>query len=247
MIEAAPASAANPHPWHFDLPSGPSPLASPWRLRRRTWINSMTKPYNPSRKPSFREQIYNQGWRIKWEQWTPGGKRVLDTPPLKVKLSGIPCLILFLGAIAMMACAFINQEKKWAEAAAGSAIAMWVGAIFAAAWSNLYAARVRKETWISVRARRIDSEIGDMPKINLGKETRWSFRLVCRFEFQGKEYTVVPDPSATLRFTTRQEVDDYLAGRIDADGNCTLWLDPANPSYTFFDQLPRMWTRDKFD
>ena len=89
-----------------------------------------------------------------------------------------------------------------------------------------------------VAARCIDREIRRTTDPDSSRDV-WLFRLLCAFVFEEQEYLVTPE-SVKECFDSEGAVRDYLDQRIDAEGNCRLYIDPKNLLHAVFHSKRRM-------
>ena len=96
------------------------------------------------------------------------------------------------------------------------------------------AAFQKQAGWKCIDAQCIDREIGECEKDPGVMTSTWVYRLVCVFNYEGKEYKVTPEPSHLTSFSSERQVQKYLDERIQPGGRCQLWINPKNPLQTIF-------------
>lgn len=101
------------------------------------------------------------------------------------------------------------------------------------------AARDKYRAWFSAQGTCIDSEVA---LVNAGGGARskpmYHFRVLCKFFWHGKEYTVTPCSALMSGFFSEAAAQAYLKEKIAGDGSCTIRFNPENPLDCFFDQTP---------
>ena len=186
----------------------------------------------------LQDRARNSGWRISWIPWQEEGKPeyVYNTPLTLV--TGFGGVLIFIGAIVHI----LFMPKIPVENTGGIPREMLiplivaVSGLFIGVLGRVYAARHKQSRWKSLRARCVDREI---QKCLAGGEDAsyvWEYRLVCAFNFHGKEYQVTPEKSHVFAFNSKEKLEKYLGERIAADGTCRLYIDPQNPLHAVFDK-----------
>ena len=90
-----------------------------------------------------------------------------------------------------------------------------------------------RKNWKKVSAQCIDQEthwVFGTPGLRGGSRKNWTFRLLCEFKMEGKQYTVTPGYWST--FISESRVQTFLSKVISVDGKCQLWVNPKNPLQT---------------
>ena len=161
---------------------------------------------------NFQDRIANQGWRIRLIPFDDSSK------PMAAQTNWYAMIgaIVFLGGCGLY---FRDRDIRYIYfAVAGLAFA------FVGLW---LVARNKRRGWIKVEAECVDKEI----QKTLGqKNYTWAFRILCRFDFAGKNYSVTPVFWRT--FSSEKAIEDFLASKIRGDGRCFLYINPKNPLRT---------------
>ncbi len=169
----------------------------------------------------------NFGWRIQWIPWQGQGRveKVYNT--WLSLMTGLGGAVLFL-----VSCFLVLTQRAHV-----SVLGVGVLGLMVAVLGRLYAARYRQAAWIKVAARCDDIEIRKARLPHQGAKLRyvWVFRLLCRFNHEGQEFTVTP-MSSRAGFESEDAANTYLHERIAEDGSCTLWINPDNPFESVFDK-----------
>ena len=104
--------------------------------------------------------------------------------------------------------------------------------------SRIVAAYQKQKGWVKVEATCIDREVG------AGRDSEgdvfWDYRLLCVFNYNGKEYKVTPVHSKVVGFNKEHQVNSYLNSRITIENKCFLYVDPENPLHAVFDRKQKM-------
>lgn len=187
----------------------------------------------------LQDNLRNAGWRIQWIPWQAAGR------PERIYSTRLSCLaalvgvLLFLGSLGFFFAYpfwFDREPPKWSPAilcfgAFGGLAIILLG--------KIYAVRQQQQAWVQVRAKCVDREIREVRQRTLGNEI-WDYRLLCEFDYGGKQYAVTPETAWVMALNSEQAARQYLEERIDADGNCTLWINPENPLQACFHERKRI-------
>ena len=171
-----------------------------------------------SRVREFQDRIRDQGWRIKWIPHEASNQT------LAVKGNPVTALGA-LGFVAGIALVLSTENRQWTALIVGGLIVMF--------GSLLYSARKKRADWVKLPARCIDREMGK--GIGRGGKPVWSFRILCEFEYDGREYRVTPTHWLNVSYQTfaedkgRSVVERELARVVGVDGMCWLYINPENP------------------
>ena len=96
--------------------------------------------------------------------------------------------------------------------------------------SLLFRGRMVRKNWKKVSAKCTDKEwkkvLGAVGQRG-GVRMTWTFQLLCKFELDGKRYTVTPGYWST--FISESRLQKFLDKVISPDGTCQLWINPENP------------------
>ena len=96
--------------------------------------------------------------------------------------------------------------------------------------SILFRGRIVRRNWKKVLAQCTDKEWKNVPGApgqRGGVRKTWTFQLLCKFELDGKQYTVTPGYWST--FISESQLQKFLDKIISPDGRCQLWVNPNNP------------------
>lgn len=175
---------------------------------------------------NMQDRLRNAGWRIQWIPWWEPDKPEIITQNNPLSLIGI---IVFIGVFFWNSYAFfgvtLTPSQMIAIAVSG------LGLIFFGAILSAFQAQFG---WKRIDAQCIDREIREYEKDPGDITSSWGYRLICTFRFDGNEVKVTPEPSTLSSFHSKQQVEDYLNGKINQDGYCQLWVNPKNPLQTMF-------------
>ena len=96
--------------------------------------------------------------------------------------------------------------------------------------SILFRGRIIRKNWNKVLAQCTEKEwkrVLGAPSQRGGVRWTWTFQLLCKFELDGKRYTVTPGYWST--FISERRLQKFLNKVISSDGTCQLWVNPKNP------------------
>jgi hypothetical protein len=180
----------------------------------------------PSSMRSLQQTALDIGWRIPLilpgepgKTWRPRGS------PLP--LVGV---LMFLGGIVLALA--LRKERQYLG------IVLAVAGIVFAFTSIAWWERARRRHWVRVEADCIDRELGFWNRKN---RSGWAWRVVCRYERDGKEYTVTPKihrgfhaPSASSVDAAgiarkKEEALAFLESCTNERGRMVLYVNPAEP------------------
>lgn len=175
---------------------------------------------------ALQDRIRNTGWRIQWIPWQEPGKLETVYNTRLTLLTGFGGIAIFIGAIVFM----VYRSSKMGEippreliAPISIAVSGWIIALL----GRFYAAKHKQAGWRQVTAQVIDQEIQ-------GDDEGWAYRLLCKITFEGREYTVTPEPSHSIAFSSKLAAHRYLASHISSEAECQLLIDPKNPLHAVF-------------
>lgn len=103
------------------------------------------------------------------------------------------------------------------------------GFLIAAASLVLSGRKLRKK-WKKIKVKCIDKQIKQEYSLDSDMGKTWQFILLCEFKFQGKIYQVTPSYWHT--FFSRAGLIAFLDKNISPEGDCYLYVNPANPLQT---------------
>ncbi|HEY1664003.1 MAG TPA: hypothetical protein VGI03_16410 [Verrucomicrobiae bacterium] len=156
-----------------------------------------------TRLQKFQGRFDNTGWRIPLVTY--------DGP--KKNWPVLVGAIVFL--IGFVLCFHTRQPVYLFVALPGFAFGMIGSLIFA---------KLKRRGWVKMPAVCVDREIRT---IHVPDGVTWSFRLLCRFALDGKDYSVTP--YFWKGFISENAINKFLAAKIRDDGNCFLYVNPKNP------------------
>ena len=181
---------------------------------------------------NMQDRLRNAGWRIQWIPWWDPDKPEIIKQKNPLALIGVA---LFLLAI------FGNQFSYFGVTlSVNQIITIAVSGLAIVMLGIISSAFQLQSGWKRIEAQCIDREIGEYWKEPGVITSSWGYRLVCIFSFEGKEYTVTPEPSNLVSFNSKQQVEQYLNEKINENDSCQLWINPKNPLQTVFHKK-RWW------
>ena len=164
---------------------------------------------------SYQDRMLNQGWRIRF---------IPHDDPSK------PVFVANWYALAGMTVFCFGFWGLWTggmgriRIPGTFCVAALVGGFGFALVSLLLVGRFKRRGWLRINAVCLDREW------HCDGES-WEFRLLCRFELEGKTYTVTPAPYWRT-FISESAVGRFLANAIGEGGACCLRVNPRNPLQT---------------
>ena len=174
----------------------------------------------------MQDRLRNAGWRIQWIPWWEP-----DKPEIKNAKNPLPLLgiVIFIGVFFWNNYTFFGVRLTISQIIAIAVFGLGITML-----GVVLSAFQLQFGWKRIEAQCVDREIKAYEKEPGEMTSSWGYRLVCAFRFDGKEYKVTPEPSNFGNFTSKQRVEKYLNGKIDANGHCQLWVNPRNPLQTVF-------------
>jgi hypothetical protein len=103
------------------------------------------------------------------------------------------------------------------------------------AWGLVAAVRrlTTPDPWVQIEALCHRREVQPVPgEYDADAYYGYSYRLLCRFEYDGLAYDVTPEGTAEPEprlFTTREAAWDFLKQYLLEDGRTQLWINTRNP------------------
>lgn len=97
---------------------------------------------------------------------------------------------------------------------------------------NSLTARARRDSWPNVRARCAER---NLQRQHHKRAARWTWKLVCDLNFEGKSYRVTPKAGwsdiaqCETSFPSEEKARAWLEKMISPDGGCTIRINPKNP------------------
>ena len=181
----------------------------------------------------MQDRLRNAGWRIQWIPWQEADKpEVINSNP--IALIGV---LIFIGSIFLFG--YAQRPDSFIRMSVGRLLIAAIGGLAIAMLGSVYSAVHMRADWERVEAQCIDREIAEIPDPEGGSPS-WAYRLLCTFRYKGEAYTVTPEASHLVGFSSEHGVQKYLEDRIRPDGRCQLWIDPQNPLHTIFHKK-RWW------
>ncbi len=163
---------------------------------------------------NYQDRMANTGWRIRLIPFDDSSKQMrIQTNWLGLIGAGI-----FVGGIGFY---FHTKDFRFIYMALG-------GWVFGMA-GVLLVAKFKRHKWVKTEALCVDREVQKGFK---GKSTFWAFRLLCKFAYEGENYSTTP--AFWKDFGSEQAINDFLGKKIHQDGKCFLYVNPKNPLQTDF-------------
>ena len=172
----------------------------------------MTREPKKSTLRSYQDRAANAGWRIQLIPHDDPSKTIWY-PTNWFALAG--AVVFCLGFSGVLPGEKSSDWICWAYIVGGFGFAL--GSLFVAG-------RLKRRGWLRMKAVCLDQEC------RAGADGG-SFRLRCRFELQGKAYTVTP-ADFWCNFNSEAAIGRFLAKTIGEDGTCWLRVNPRNPLQT---------------
>lgn len=165
---------------------------------------------------NFQDHCRNADWRIQWIPWQePDQPEVIHNP------GGLIGAAMFVGIIGffLFGQRLISNIMFFVETMITIALT-GLGITFL---SILYSAFKKQFNWKPIETICVDREIRESVHYSGNRKSIvWVYRLVCVFDYKGNEYTVTPEPSHLINFSSEQCAETYLGEKIQADGRCRL-------------------------
>jgi hypothetical protein len=170
-----------------------------------------------SRLREFQDHASNVGWRIQLIPFDDTSRPMM----IQTNWYAVIGMIFFLGGIGFY---FRKYE--------GIYLGISIGGFCFACAGLLFAGKAKRRGWLRVNAVCVDREIQRVstPGPRAAGGYTWVFRLVCKFELDGKEFTVTP--GFWRSFGSAEGLDLFLNKFISGDGACLLHVNPRNPLQT---------------
>lgn len=180
---------------------------------------------------NLQDSMRNSGWRIQWIPWQDSGK------PEYVFNTRLTLFLIIVGIGMFFGGIFLSKfNPSW------FGIGVIVFGLFILFGSRVVAAYQKQKGWIKVEATCIDREVAagrDYSGDGNGT-VFWEYRLICVFNFNGKQYRVTPESSKIIGFNTENEVNEYLDSKISFENKCFLYIDPNNPLHAVLDRKQKV-------
>ena len=182
----------------------------------------------------MQDRLRNAGWRIQWIPW-----QLPDTPEFICSPIGLLGAAIFVGTIVVFL--FVGHRSDSSRTISVNVMIVTAAAgLIIALIGILYSALKKQAGWTRIDATCLGREIREVAGDPDDIKPVWAYRLVCRFIYNEKTYTVTPEYSHAINFRSAQHVEQYLNERIQPDGRCHLWINPHNPLQTIFHKK-RWW------
>ncbi len=164
----------------------------------------------------FQDQQANQGWRIQLIPFDGG------TQTIAVKANPFA----LIGALVFVVCLLLGVRSENGNYVYGA-----LGGFVLALLSLLFSGRGRRRGWKKIEAQCVDREIREVyAQPRPGEGPTWAFRLLCKFDYEGKNYLVTPGFWRT--FATEHGIRSFLSKEISSEGRCFLYVNPRIPLET---------------
>ncbi|MDD5260513.1 MAG: hypothetical protein PHD76_01565 [Methylacidiphilales bacterium] len=169
---------------------------------------------------AFQDRMANAGWCIQLIPYDDPSK------PMRVQtnLYALVGVLVFLGGFLL----FLQKHDR-------IYLCVAVVALGLACLGLLFVGRSKRRGWQRLNAVCIDREHKRCHRIGGGAASggyTWAFRLLCKFEFEGTEYSVTP--GFWRSFASEKGLLRFLEKTINGDGICALYVNPQNPLQTEF-------------
>lgn len=140
--------------------------------------------------------------------------------------------IALLGALGFLLGVLVTINKPvahWAEQHGlphqyGMTIA--IGGLALATLASVFAHFRKAAGWELVHARCVDRELRHVGK------NEWRWRILCEFRVDGQILRVTPEVHGLMACSSNASAEEFLNGRILAEGSCRLLVNPKNPLQT---------------
>lgn len=170
-----------------------------------------------SKLRAFQDEMRNRGWRIEWIVPVDGND-VQRHPTNRLALVGVAG---FLGGLALFGWYVASQGPAWGMIGLPVAVGSLALVFFSVWWQ----ARTRRRNWVQADARCVDREFR---QVRVQHGLNWEARLVCEFQANGKNYRATPAVHY-CSFRTEDALQQYIDERVTPNGQCRLFINPANP------------------
>lgn len=171
----------------------------------------------------FQDVRENAGWRIEMIPFDDPFK------PMMVQTSGVAVAgaLAFVTGFALLA---YNANKF-----KGVGLCLAAGGFLAALLGVWLKARNSRKGWEVVTARCVDRELKQVEIFVNGRSSwGWLWRIVCEYEYLGKEVRVTPTVYWS-NFTSEEAARKFIENHISSDGECKLHINPKNLLQTELD------------
>lgn len=140
--------------------------------------------------------------------------------------------IALLGALGFLLGVLVMVNKSaahWAEQyglphQCGMTIA--IGGLALAILASVFAHFRKAAGWELVHARCVDRELRHVGM------NEWRWRIVCEFWSDGNIVRVTPEIHGLTACSSQTSAEEFLNGRVLAEGSCRLLVNPKNPLQT---------------
>jgi hypothetical protein len=149
----------------------------------------------------MQDNLRNSGWRIQWIPWSSPDKPEIINSKKPLALIGV---VIFLGAI------FWNQWSYFGVTLSVNQIIIIAVSGLAVAMLGIISSTFHIQSgWKRIEAHCIDREICEYQKEPGDITSAWGYRLICIFNYKGKEYKVTPEPSHLVSFDSKQQIENF--------------------------------------
>ncbi len=168
---------------------------------------------------AFQDHLANQGWRI---QLVP-----FDDPSqtMMIKTNWFAMFGTSVFIVGLVMCG-VTENRSYLYAALGGFAFALLGILFTA--------RDKRRGWKKMEAKCVDREIREVylpASHNDSGGPVWAFRLLCKFDYAGANYTVTP-AGFWRTFATEHGISNFLSKEISGLDRCFLYVNPQNPLET---------------
>jgi hypothetical protein len=180
----------------------------------------------------MQDRLRNAGWRIQWIPWWEPDKPEIINQKNPLSFIGV---VIFIGVFFWNNYSFFGVTLSVSQV-----IAIAVSGLVITMLGIILSAFQLQSGWTRIDAQCIDREIREYAKEPGDITSSWGYRLICIFAIDGKDYKVTPEHSTLAGFNSKQQVENYLNGKINQNGYCKLWVNLKNPLQTVFHKK-RWW------
>jgi protein-S-isoprenylcysteine O-methyltransferase Ste14 len=184
-------------------------------LKPKSADDSKTSPLEQKVR-QYQDEQENAGWRIEVIPYDDPFK------PMTIPTNGVAVVgaLAFLIGFALLALD-ANRNNS-------IGLCLAIGGLFVALSGIWFKARNIRKNWEVATARCVDREL---QKIRVKGGLAWCWRIICEYQYLGKEVRVTPTVYWST-FTSEDAAVKYLEERVSPSGECKLHINPKNPLQT---------------